>query len=262
MAEDGDPGQLPPEIRKEIYSYLLVESNTIAIKRFLPAGTEHKYDTVALRSRKKRSSGILRVNKFVNKEAAQVMYGCNKFEFMDAEALHHFLEQIGDARRHLCHVGIYQDELLFRNSRNAMKRSIRMLAAMRGLRTVEVSHSILCRKRDIVATIVQIKKLVQLCKPLLSALNDHSIENSLSVSVLDVVQMPILQGACKPLSMCSTRFEHPRMILVTDCTTRNYRRTKSKLQCGCLCSKVEDENKKLKQELEEEIARQLKLELP
>lgn len=38
MADSGDLGKLPPEIRKEIYSYLLVEEKRIVISRY----KEHK----------------------------------------------------------------------------------------------------------------------------------------------------------------------------------------------------------------------------
>lgn len=105
MADAGDLGKLPPEIRKEIYTYLLAESDTIAITTFLRAKRKHKYDTAALQLRgTKSSSEVLRVNKLIHEEAAQVLYGCNKFEFHNAVPLYHFLEQIGDAKSHLRHV--------------------------------------------------------------------------------------------------------------------------------------------------------------
>ena len=61
MANAGDLGKLPPEIRKEIYTYLLVEPNIIAIKRFLRAKSKHKYDTVAHRLRNNQAGVALTV---------------------------------------------------------------------------------------------------------------------------------------------------------------------------------------------------------
>ena len=140
MADAGDLGKLPPEIRKEIYTYLLVENETIPIKRLLRDKRERKSGTVALQSWTGRSSGVLRVNKLISEEAAQVLYGYNKIEFLNAGALRHFLEQIGDAKRHLRHVAIYQDGIIFMKSWNSMKQSIQMLASAKALRTLEVSH--------------------------------------------------------------------------------------------------------------------------
>jgi hypothetical protein len=159
MTDAGDLGRLPPEIRKEVFTYLLVEGETIQIKRFLGTKSKRKYDTAALRSwRTRRASEIFRVNKLIREEAAQVLYGCNKFEFINAGALYHFLQQIGDARRHLRHVAIYQDGLTFMKSWKSMQQSIQVLASVRGLRTLEVSHDALCRN---VAPKTTIKALVQ-----------------------------------------------------------------------------------------------------
>ena len=125
MADAGDLGKLPPEIRKEIYTYLLVEDDVVPIKRFLGAKSNRKYDTAALLPRRtRRSNEILRVNKLIYEEAVKILYDCNKFEFLNAVALHHFLEQIGDAKRHLRHIAIYQYGLVFMKSWTSLKKSL------------------------------------------------------------------------------------------------------------------------------------------
>jgi hypothetical protein len=264
MADAGDLGKLPPEIRKEIYTYLLAEDIIIPIKHFYHfQGAENrcKPDTVALRLEEKRSSGVLRVNKLIKEEAVQVLYGYNKFEFMDAGVLHQFLGQIGDAKRHLRHVTMCRDGLVFMGSWKLMEQSIQMLASVKGLRTLEVPHSTLCRIGTLTNKI-QIKELVQHCKPLLAALNDHFIKNDLGASVFDIIKIPVPLGVCKLLSMCNPKVEHPRMVFITDHAGRRHLRKMTPLQCHCACKRFEDEDNKLEQELKEEIAKQLKLDLP
>jgi len=262
MANAGDLGKLPPEIRKEIYTYLLVEPNIIAIKRFLRAKSKHKYDTVALRLRTKRSTGILRVNKFVNDEAVKALYGCNKFEFLNAVALHHFIEQIGDARKYLRHVAIYQDGLTFMKSWKSMQQSIQALASVKGLRTLEVSHSALCRHGTPKSSI---EDLVRRCKPLLHALNAEFVKRSLKSNVFDAIQIVLPLSDCESLvhrTLCSAKYEHPRRAFITNYATKLSRKIRSVLECGCHCRKADVVNNELNQQLKEEIAKQLKLELP
>lgn len=180
MADAGDLEKLPPEIRKEIYTHLLVESEVIPIKRLLRAKRKRllqdkrkrNHGTVGIQSWAGRSSGVLRVNKIISEETAQVLYGYNKFEFQNTGALRHFLEAIGDAKRHLRHVAIYQEGIMFMKSWNSLEQSVQMLASARALRTLEVSHSVLCHKGTLM---LQTKELVEHCKPLLHALHDDFV---------------------------------------------------------------------------------------
>jgi hypothetical protein len=261
MADAGDLGKLPPEIRKEIYSYLLVEDETIRIKRSIRAKSKHKYDTAALRlRRRKRSSQILRVNMLIREEAAQILYGCNKFEFFNAGALYHFLQQVGDARRHLRHVAIYQDGLMFMRSWKSMQQSIQILASVGGLRTLEVSHDALCGSGT---PKTSIKDLVQHCKPLLNALNAEFITKGLNSSVLDIIDIVLPRSYCDDLpELCSEKYEHPRRAFITNYATNMSRNIMSVLTCGCHCRQAVVVNKELKQELKEEIAKQLNIQLP
>ena len=259
MADAGDLGKLPPEIRKEIYAYLLAESHITPINS--PRKAKSKHDTVTLWSKTKQSSAILRVNKLISKEAVQVMYGCNKFEFVNAGVLQDFLRQIGDAKRHLRHIAICQDGLVFMGSWTSTKNSVQMLASVEGLRTLEIPHSALCRTSTL-KNKIQIKQLVEHCKPLLAALNGHFIKEGLGASAFNIIQIPVPVGVCKLRGTCRAKVEHPRIVFVTDYITRSHTKKLSPLQCHCACSKLEDENNKIKQELKEEIAKQLNLELP
>ena len=266
MADAGDLEKLPPEIRKEIYTHLLVESEAIPIKRLLRAKRKRLLQgkrkpnkgTIALQSWTGRSSGILRVNKLIGEEAAQVLYGYNKFEFLNAGALRHFLGQIGDAKRHLRHVSIYQDGILFMKSWNSFKQSIQLLASGTSLRTLEVSHSVLCPKGKLK---LQIAELVEHCKPLLHALNDDFAKNGLNMNVLDVVKIGLVPSVCELNGTCSMlNLQHPRIFFLTKYTSRMQRVAIPRDQCGCLCGEAGHVNDDLKQELKEEVAKQLKLE--
>lgn len=260
MVDAGDLGKLPPEIRKQIYTYLLVENDTIAVKRFSRAKSNRKYDTAALRRWwTRRSSGILLVNRLIRQEAAPVLYGCNKFEFLNALVLHHFLEQIGDAKRHLRHVAMHEDGLIFMKSWKSMKKAIQILASVKGLRTLEVSLLALCRNDK---PKIQIRDLVHHCKPLLKALDDDFVKKGLNTSVFDIIKISLGQSICETRGPCTATYEHPRDVFVTDYTTKKYTKAMPKDQCGYSCSNFGDENNKLKQELKAEIAKQLKLQLP
>jgi len=260
MADAGDLGKLPPEIRKEIYTYLLVEDDVIPIKRFPRAISNRTCDTAALQLWwTKRSSQILRVNKLIREEAAQALYGCNKFEFLNAVTLRHFLQQIGDAKRHLGHVAICQDGLVFMNSWTSMEKSIQILASVRAIRTLEVSHTRLCHNgRPKIST----EELVQHCKPLLHALNADFVKKGLNTSVLEVINIVLPRSDGGYVSFCCANREHIRKVLITNYATKKARNIMSELECGCRCRKADDVNNQLKQELREEIAKQLKLQPP
>lgn len=141
-----------------------------------------------------------------------------------------------------------------------MQHSIQVLASVRGLRTLEVSHDALCRSGT---PKTSIKDLVQHCKPLLHALNAEFVRKGINSSVLDVIKVVLPRSYCDHLpELCSEKYEHPRRASITNYATNISRNIMSVLQCGCHCRQANVVNNELKQELEEEIVKQLKLELP
>ena len=123
MADAGDLGKLPPELRKEIYSYLLVEGKRVVISRYKehdkyrpvrmgsyrnPDHADSTYDRYTKEWTKTAPSpdALLLVNKLTSQEAAQVLYGLNHFEFEHVAALQSFLECIGDSRQHLRRIAL------------------------------------------------------------------------------------------------------------------------------------------------------------
>lgn len=270
MAHTGDLGKLPPEIRKEIYTYLLVESKVIPVKRFLHKDEANfgEYLTTALlrhESPLRQARSVLRVSKLVNEEATQVLYGCNKFMFQHAGALRSFLNQIGDMKTHLRHVGISEGGYIFMNSWKAMNDSIKVLASSaRGLRTLEFSHLAFCHRYQ---QVLQVKELVKHYKPLLQALHDEFVENNLNASVFDVIEICLAPCVtCSSLEdsesegLWDVSSEHSRSVIITDYTSAKGA-TPFPRPCGCLCLAAEKANNDLMKEVKEEIVKQLDLQM-
>jgi hypothetical protein len=110
-ADSGDLEQLPIEIRKQIYTYLLFEPKTIAIKRYVNLKAYKKGEIARMNHHRKAnrnrkvydrrrktwveappsSNSILLVNKRVSQEATPVFYGSNNFFVDNAGALQDFL---------------------------------------------------------------------------------------------------------------------------------------------------------------------------
>lgn len=136
MADSGDLGKLPPEIRKEIYSYLLIEDKRVVISRYKDRSqyrvvrmgsyrntnrTDSTYDrdTRVWTKAAPGPDALLLVNKLVSQEAAQVLYGLNRFEFEHIAALQSFLDCVGDSRQHIRHISEIARMEFLRAQRNA-----------------------------------------------------------------------------------------------------------------------------------------------
>jgi hypothetical protein len=118
MTDAGSLQKLPLEIRKQIYTNLLVEPKTIAIKRYINPEAYKSGEVARMNHHRKADRGrkihdrrrktwveappsstaILLVNKVVSQEATPVFYGANDFFFDNAGALQDFLAWIGQAR--------------------------------------------------------------------------------------------------------------------------------------------------------------------
>jgi hypothetical protein len=257
MATAGELGRLPPEIRKEIYAYLLVEAKASPSKRrrqVRVASKLIKHDEIALTCRGtflKSSIGLLRVNKAINEEAAGVLYGGNEFEFGNTGVLHQFLQEIGNKKRFLRHVSISESGLVYQNSWEAMKLSAEMLASAKGLRSLRIWHHDLWQEHQPVSNV---KDLVQCCNSLLRALQDEFGELGLDASVLDVINI-VISPCHWPHLPSFTEAEPVRLLF----NTRG--RIVRLVYSECPCPKAEDVRNMLMQELRGEIAKQLGLTL-
>lgn len=83
------------------------------------------------------------------------------------------------------------------------------------------------------------------------------------MSVLDVIKIGLPPSICELNGTCGTLGEqHRRSFVLTKYTSRMQRVTMSRVHCGCLCREAGRLNDALMKELKEEIAEQLKLEMP
>lgn len=107
VADAGNLEKLPPEIRKQIYTHLLVEPKTIAIKRYINPKAYKSREVARMNHHRKSdrnrkvydrrrkawveappsTTSILLVNKVICREATPVFYGSNDFFFDNAGAL-------------------------------------------------------------------------------------------------------------------------------------------------------------------------------
>lgn len=212
MADSGDLGKLPPEIRKEIYSYLLVEPTKVGILRQLVnkkakvARMDHHrnkkhrkqiYDRDACKWKKAPPciTSLLLVNKLTSQEAAQVLYGFNKFEFLHSAALETFLINIGPSRQYIRDITINEQGVLYKGGWAAMDRSLELLYQVPSLRSIEISHLAFCGYWSFAINekqwMVTPESLVRHCKPLLESLKATFESQNLSLSIFDVIKIAL-----------------------------------------------------------------------
>lgn len=280
MADAASMQTLPPEIRKEIYKYLLVEPKKIGIYRHSLAAhntvarmdcrrnTKHRREVYDRHAKKwvpatPPTASLLLVSRQISQEARQVFYGFNHFEFEHAAALESFLDHTGGAIHHLRHISMIGFGTLFRGSWASMDRCLVRLAKAKALRTLELSHLAFCYQYDF-AKLVNVKSLAEHCKPLLQALQIAYDKKNLNVSAFDVIKITlppcgVVEAHGNPLTDHWER-DHVKTSLrginITERLLKHCSETKM-LCCSCRCDEAEDKNERLMQELKKEIAGQL-----
>ncbi|KAK5702770.1 hypothetical protein LTR97_003716 [Elasticomyces elasticus] len=85
--------KLPPELRVEIYRYLLVTDSFIWIRRIKTKKTHNGQSFVTARP-KISGHAILSTNRLLHGEAAEVLYSENRFEFLDSKVFSTFVKGI------------------------------------------------------------------------------------------------------------------------------------------------------------------------
>ena len=289
MADAGDLEKLPPEIRKQIYTHLLVEPKTIAIKRYINvrayksgevarmshhrmAGRRNKvYD----RRRKAwveappSTTSILLVNKLISQEATPIFYGSNDFFFNNAVVLQDFLAWIGQSSHYLRHVEIHGNHgrgIKFKASWTAIDRSLRLLESAKRLRALHFYHDGFCSSNSYHH--VDIGELGEHCTPLLQSLQATCEARNVKFDVLDVAKIVLPPCHCK---VCPEPEERCRYSVCHDLSTHKLTHSRwievagagqfeeSCRQCACLCEDADDNNRLLDGKLKDEIAKQLGL---
>lgn len=218
MADAGDLEKLPIEIRKQIYSHLLVEPKTIVIKRYINPKAYKKGEVArknhhrkANRDRKvydrrrkawveapPSTTSIFLVNKVVCLEATPVFYGSNDFFFDNTGALQDFLAWIGQSTQHLRHVeidGNHGRGIKYNASWTALDRSSSLLESAKGLRALHFYHTGFCGSSSYDR--VDIKELGEHCTPLLRSLQAASEARNVKLDVLDVARIVLPPCHCE-----------------------------------------------------------------
>jgi hypothetical protein len=287
MAVAGDLGKLPPELRKEIYSYLLVEEKRIVISRYKeheqyrpvrmgsyrnPDHSDSTYDRYTKEWTKTAPSpdALLLVNKLVSQEAAQVLYGLNHFEFEHVAALQSFLECVGDSRQHLRRIALLGQGLIYAHKWEAMDTSLRLMTQASGLRSLELPHLAFCGT-PFGRSATDPRTFVQHCKPLLESLKASFERQNLDISILDVIRIE--------LDPCHLEDEYGRQhhrhhrpvpgdtwmpklrqtLIDTHNNSKKHPIFTKVVLCNCNCRSAEKNNLKLMEDLLEEIWDQLDL---
>jgi hypothetical protein len=286
MADAGDLGKLPAEIRKEIYSYLLVERKKIGILRQQAKkqggkvaridhhrnknhrGKFYDRDARAWKDAPPCITSLLFVNKSVSAEASQVLYGFNKFEFVHAGALECFLRHVGPARQYIRSIALVGQGVLYKTHWASFDRSVKLLAQATSLRTLEVSHLVLCGERSAAKQkAVTPQELVQHCKPLLKALQANFEKQNLSMSIFDVIKIFLPRCTYDDgVEDYHKRQHRARGIFSLDGDSGHRLITISrgpKLQkfavhvCNCVCEEAEENTRRLLEDVKAEIVEQL-----
>lgn len=279
MADAGDLAKLPAEIRKEVYAHLLVEDKTIPIfRRVAEDKKSNKKRTHGATARMDKLSrpkvpgkrwdchlrvwiplppsttSLLKVNKLTGLEAAQVLYGFNKFEFQNAGALERFLEQIGYSASHIRHIAIGGFGHLFAGSWVAMDRSIKVLAASKSLRSLEFSHLIFCTAAAAPKLGSFLGTLVGHCKPLLESLRAHFEAQNLNVDVLDFLKSDLPPYPdVSPYRYEASKFGQRNIVTYASCKKRGF----DMRPCWCNKPAAGVKNAEFTVELKKEVMRQL-----
>jgi hypothetical protein len=210
---------------------------------------------------------LLLVSKLVSQEAAQVLYGLNRFEFQHSAALQSFLECIGTSRQHLRHIALIGQGVLYRYKWAAMDASLNLLLQAKGLRSLEISHLDFCR--GVYTPKAQcwdggLETLVTHCKPLLESLKESFGAQNLDITIFEVIKIAL--PPCKAGIRYFKHHDHGR----SGCdrtfgvNSRNNSLTKPiatrYVACKCACELAMQNNDELVRALREETKKKLGVE--
>ncbi|KAK3651152.1 hypothetical protein LTR56_005916 [Elasticomyces elasticus] len=245
---------LPPELRVMVYKASFAELEPIQIR------TEHKrpfrtihhvatkdnalhkrmewvYSRGKLIEQPLRTFSLLRVSKQLLQEAAPVAYGY-LFHFESMAGVKPFLKVIGDMRVHLKTLRL--DERSYKKSK--LRGTLSCIANMRNLRSVYLSHSVLCSKPDDFWACTTVEAFVEMCKTSLKKMHKARKNSKTAVQVLDLFHIQ------DPQVCCNCRFPKG----APPCKF---------LHCGgAKCTEAEEHSAELKAELRSQLAKVLGIE--
>lgn len=194
----GDLGLLPLEIRKEIYAYVFVQKVQKKIKIGSYGRIAHhrnpQPDIIRIPAFPDMAS-ILRASKAINSEAIPVLYGDNRFWFMNPSVLAGFLLRIGNSKQHIRHITIGGDFCMW-DSCAFTDRWVAALIGVNGLRTLKIYR---CQLGDD-SEQVTVRSFVAHCKPMFAPLQAAIEARGLNYSVFDILKVHFDHGHTYTLS--------------------------------------------------------------
>ncbi|KAK6432897.1 hypothetical protein LTR95_010933 [Oleoguttula sp. CCFEE 5521] len=192
----------PPEIRKEIFSYVLVKQFPIRLAAIRPAG---KGSTRYVASSYQRSSkhrgetydrstktwvqtpliftAILQTCKQLSAEATEVFHACNVFEFESSSAVANFLGSFEGPKHAIRYIDVGAVTVS-----KAAKPFWDNLAPLVNLRALTVSHANVCPKSR-TSKAIQLSALQRDLRPLLKTLKDSYEQQGITASPANVLKI-------------------------------------------------------------------------
>jgi hypothetical protein len=200
------------------------------------------------------TSSLLRVNKALNQEAAEVLYGLNGFEFKTPGSLEYFLETIGNSRQYLRRITFFGTEILNKYFDFMTDRSLELLAEAGGFRSLEISHATLCGGWSD-NQVFSIQELATHFTPFLKSLKATFNEQNLDSSILDVIK--IVLPPCKLDSNPSVSHKAAHIFRGFNSVDRWFvlygERGFYMRGCNCVCTEAEEKNREFVRDLRKEI---------
>lgn len=201
---------LPVEIRQIIYSFLVTREKPIKLKRYQTRLVQQSFTHGTAKStgwdieskkwtiREKHLLGVSGVNKQIHNEAAEMLYGTNRFIFEDPQTFSLLAKLSGTSIRHLRHVHI---EIPRGGTGIHLSAALNLLKNCASLRSLRIPHSAYCTAENSYShrskAIVSVATLVEVCTPMLFALEKARQQTRFTQSVLDVITCaPCECGGC------------------------------------------------------------------
>ncbi|KAK5713873.1 hypothetical protein LTR17_017372 [Elasticomyces elasticus] len=253
--------ELPPELRKMVYEFHLLDDDPVKICAFKPAkpalgpkravlasfedSTKHEGLTWNATTGKWIDQGLsnfalLRVSKQVFEEAAPVAYE-NELSFADFSDATIFFKAIGSTIVHVKHVAIGG---LSSRTCWAGRAMFVLLAKAINLRTLRFEHGRLCTKTNYSGSARGVHGIVELARPCLRKM--HKARNGVekAVQVIDLVQVG-------PVDSCGKCKNGDDVCDGITCT--KYLTNKPKLTCA----EIEEHGKEVVADLRSSLAKML-----
>ena len=205
------------------------------------------------------TSAVL-INRQLNADATQVLYGCNGFSFESPAVLCEFLHAIGDKRTYLKHLIIETGGYMRVKSQEACN----MLVSAKSLRKLEVPHLDVCGTHGLVMASANLPKpyppagIVSRAKNLLKALHESHKASARSYDVGDILQItPMPECGSISWEDGSIVFSYPHSNAADHRRVVGVRVPWRGFNCNCLCRDVDRVHAKMMDVIRKEVAKVL-----